>query len=218
MTNVFLSPDDPRLIAVAEPVLREELGSTEVVGYVERMLQVASGEQADRRRSVLVGLAAPQIGIAKRIILVDRAADGRGSVGDLRVYFNPELVERSAEEAEWYEGCFSTGPVCGVVSRPVSITVRAMNLDGAPIRESHSGYVARIFQHEIDHLNGIEFVSHIADDSRLHWVEPEEFPTYRDKEAWREWPRKCSREQWNEIKGIDSARRGSSGSDPLSSE
>ena len=134
--------------------------------------------------------------------MVDIAADAHGGVGDLRAYVNPTIVWRSTEENEWYEACYSTDRVCGIVARPTSIRVEAYDRKGNPIKEEHSGYVARIFQHEVDYLSGLEFVSHIADDSRLHWVEDNEFPLYRDKEAWRNWPVKCSREKWNKIKGL----------------
>ena len=89
-----------------------------------------------------------------------------------------------------------------VVSRPVSIKIRAYNKNGNLVEEGHIGYTARIFQHEIDHLDGIEFVSHITDPDKLHWVENAEFLEYRNKEAWRDWPKKCSRDKWARIKGI----------------
>lgn len=181
----------------------------------------------------MVGLAAPQIGIPKRIILVDVAADGkglpatprkprlpqagtggqvglrggRGLVGDLRVYINPKITWLSKTKGEWYEGCYSTGlpakprklglrggrgRICGIVSRSVSIKIKAFTLQGEALEAKYIGYAARIFQHEIDHLNGKVFVDHIVNPDHLHWVEKKEFPIYRDKEAWRNWPKKAS--------------------------
>ncbi|MCR4305596.1 MAG: peptide deformylase, partial [Candidatus Daviesbacteria bacterium] len=58
--------------------------------------------------------------------------------------------------------------------------------------KKYSGYVARIFQHEIDHLDGKLFLDHIKNPDHLHWVEKKEFPLYRDREAWRNWPKKYS--------------------------
>lgn len=143
----------------------------------------------------MVGLAAPQIGISKRIILVDVKADGKGKVGDLRVYINPEIIWKSKREGEWYEGCFSIKNICGIVSRPTSIKIQAFvlqpgRLQAKFIQEKHKGYVARIFQHEIDHLNGVLFIDHIKEPDKLHRVEDHEFPLYRNKQAWRNWPRK----------------------------
>lgn len=166
------------------------------------MLSVAFGEQKNANVPLLVGLAAPQIGISKRIILVDLSADGKGKLGDLHVFINPEIIWKSAEEAEWYEGCFSTDCVCGVVARSTHIKVRAYTREGELSEDEYHDFVARIFQHEIDHLDGIEFVRHIQDDNKLHWVEGDEFPAYRNNQAWRNWPHKCPRERWEKIKGI----------------
>jgi peptide deformylase len=202
MIEKFVKPNEPVLIKKAEEIKSEEVKSPETQEVIERMLNAAYGEQADRNKPILVGLAAPQIGISKRIILVDVAARGKGNVGDLRVYINPEIVWRSDDEVEWYEGCYSTDRVCGIVSRPNSIKLKALTRNGQFIEEDYEGYTARIFQHEIDHLNGIEFVSHITDDNKLHWVEEDEFPEYRNNEGWRNWPKKCPRDKWEKIKGI----------------
>lgn len=198
----FMAPNDPILVQQAKVIPTNQLTSSKIKELIEKMLNLAYGEQSDRKKPVLVGLAAPQVGISKRIILVDVGADGRGGVSDLRVYLNPEITWMSEAENEWYEGCFSTDRVCGIVSRPTHIKIKAYTKDGKRVEETHHGYVARIFQHEIDHLNGIEFVTHITDDSNLHWVEKNEFPLYRDKEGWRNWPNKCPREKWEKIKGI----------------
>lgn len=198
-SSKFVRPDDPILLKRAKEVV---VDSPETKRVIQRMLSVAYGEQKDRARPILVGLAAPQIGISKRIILVDVKADGKGNTGDLRVYINPEIIWKSKEEQEWYEGCFSTRRVCGIVSRPTNIRIKAYTQDGKETIEEYEGYTARIFQHEIDHLDGIEFVKHVTDDEKLHWVEEWEFPEYRNKESWRHWPRKCPRKKWEKIKGV----------------
>lgn len=198
----FVSPDDPVLVQVAEEIPTNKITSPETQATIEEMLQYAYPEQGDRKLPVLVGLAAPQVGISKRIILVDVKAEGHGVVGDLRVFINPKITWESDEESDWYEGCYSTGPVCGIVSRPVSVRVEAFDRDGNPVTIEPRGYTARIFQHETDHLNGKEFTTHITDDNNLHLVADNEFPQYRDKEAWRNWPKKCPREMWEKIKGI----------------
>lgn len=200
MKRTFVMPSDPILLKHAEAVSVSAITSEETNHIIEEMLGVAYGEQTERTKPLLVGLAAPQIGISKRIILVDVKANGKGEVGDLRVYINPEIVDSSHEEVEWYEGCFSTDRVCGIVSRPKRIKIRACDQTGKKVEETYEGYTARIFQHEIDHLNGQEFTTHITDDNNLHWVEEDEFVEYRNNEAWRNWPKKCSREKWEKIK------------------
>jgi len=198
----FVAPNDPILIKVAKSVDIKDIQSKEIHDSIKEMFEVALGEQKDGSKPLLVGLAAPQIGISKRIILVDVIADGKGKVGDLRLYINPEIIWTSEVQEEWYEGCFSTSRVCGIVSRPVKIRIRAYTVDGVMVDEEYSDYTARIFQHEIDHLDGKEFTAHITDDKKLHWVEKEEFPKYRNEQGWRDWPHKCPREKWNNIKEL----------------
>lgn len=197
----FLEPNDPILVQTALSVPLAEITGPSCQADIEKLLNIAFGEQGERSKPLLVGLAAPQVGVTKRIILVDAAADGKGGVGDLRVYINPEVTWKSDEQTIWYEGCFSTDRVCGIVSRPQSIKVRAYDRHANLMEETLTNYAARIFLHELDHLNGIEFVSHISNDDDLHWVEESEFPAYRKNEAWRTWPHKCSRQKWEQIKG-----------------
>lgn len=198
----FSAPNDPILNKTAQEIPVKEITSPKFKKIIEKMLKFAYPEQSDSKKPILVGLAAPQVKISKRIILVDVKAEGHGVVGDLRVYINPEIVWKSKQENEWYEGCFSTDRVCGIVSRPTKITIKAYTPKGELVEESYEGYTARIFQHEIDHLNGKEFTTHISDDNNLHWVEDSEFPEYRNSEGWRSWPKKCPREKWEKIKGI----------------
>jgi peptide deformylase len=198
----FVPPNNSILNKIADDVDITKILSPEISDLIEQMLNVAYGEQTDRSKPVLVGLAAPQIGISKRIILVDVGADGHGGVSNLQVFINPKIIEYSKDHFEWYEGCYSTDRVCGIVSRPIKIKLSAYDKNGKKIKREYSGYNARIFQHEIDHLNGKEFVTHITNDNNLHWVEEDQFPLYRDKEAWRSWPNKCSRQKWLSIKEV----------------
>jgi len=197
----LIKPNSPKLSQAAEPINKEEIASDQFQQFLAVMLRFAKGEQGDTSRTVLVGLAAPQVGIMKRIILVDTGADGKGDVSQLQAYINPEIVEASREEEEWYEGCYSTGNVTGIVSRPSKVTVKALDRYGNEIIEEHHGYIARIFQHEIDHLDGVRFPSKVAKEENLHKVEPHEFPRYRNQEGWRTLQKKCSWEEWKKIAG-----------------
>lgn len=196
MNKKFLKPNDPRLKKISQKIPADQINSSQVKKIAASMLKIILNEQ--RKHSKGVGLAAPQIGIFKRIILVDVAASKKGPGGDLRVYINPEIIWSYKRKGEWYEGCYSTGKICGIVSRPTSIKIRAFSLGAAtnpPPRcttEKWTGYVARIFQHEIDHLNGRLFIDHIKNPDHLHWVEEREFPIYRNKQAWKNWPKKAS--------------------------
>ena len=94
----FVTPNDPVLLQVSEKVTIDEISSGEVGVIIDQMLRVAYGEQQDSKKPVMVGLAAPQVGISKRIILVDIAANGKGNVGNVNVYLNPEIISSSEEK------------------------------------------------------------------------------------------------------------------------
>lgn len=193
MESPFLKPNDPRLTQVAEPVPVDAITGPEIKRDLERLYELAHAHQADRTKPVLVGICASQIGIPKQIILTDVAADGHGNVGNLRAFINPLITETSADANEWYEGCYSTAPVCGIVSRPTRITFEAYDAEANYVTQTLEGYVARVFQHEIDHLNGQLFTSRVTNPDHLHVVETDDYPKYRDQEGWRNWPKKYAK-------------------------
>lgn len=131
---------DPRLRKVSMPVpaIDENLRQ-----LVQRMFQLM---RADRG----VGLAAPQVGVNLRVFVINPT----GKPEDDRVYVNPTLHDPIGED-EAEEGCLSLPDVRTRVIRARGLRLRATGLDGAPIEETADGYVARIWQHENDHLDGI---------------------------------------------------------------
>lgn len=199
----FVPPDDDILSRPSKLVAVSSMLSDKTQAAVRHMLRIAQGQQGDARRKTMVGLAAPQIGIDARIIIVDVRATGDGSAPQFRVYINPVIVQRSEKTEEGREGCYSTHNVCGIVERAHSVTVEGYNRDGVAITETYTGFPARIIQHEIDHLNGIRFPDLITDLYKLHWVEPAEFGRYR--EEWATWNIRCSRRRWQKIKGDTNA-------------
>lgn len=102
-----------------------------------------------------VGLAAPQIGVSKRIFVMD--ADD-----ELYVFINPELVELSEETEETSEGCLSVPGVDATVTRSIRAIVEGLNLNGERVRLEGKGVTARAIQHEMDHLNGNLYFDHIS--------------------------------------------------------
>lgn len=101
-----------------------------------------------------VGLAAPQVGILKRIFVVD--VDRENSF----VFINPEILETSGEQTG-EEGCLSLPGKCGIVTRPDHVKVRASDLGGNEFEMEAEGLLARAILHENDHLNGILYTSHV---------------------------------------------------------
>lgn len=102
-----------------------------------------------------VGLAGPQIGILKRIVVIDV---GEGPI----VLINPEIVSENGEQCE-IEGCLSLPGVSGTVNRPNKVTVKFTNRDGEEVIMKGKGLLARAFCHEIDHLNGVLFTDKVID-------------------------------------------------------
>ncbi|MEK6778208.1 MAG: peptide deformylase [Candidatus Deferrimicrobiota bacterium] len=105
-----------------------------------------------------VGLAAPQIGVGRRVIVVDVSPMETESLPVALV--NPEIAERSGS-VEGMEGCLSVPGVEGLVPRAESVLVRGLDLQGQPVRIRATGFLARALQHEIDHLDGVLFIDRI---------------------------------------------------------
>ena len=105
-----------------------------------------------------VGLAAPQVGVARRVMIVDL------SVGEdpeqLHVFVNPEIVEESGSVTD-FEGCLSIPGLNEKVERPQAIRVQAQGVDGAPFEMAAEDWLARAICHETDHLHGVLFVDHL---------------------------------------------------------
>ena len=192
----LVGPADPGLSEPASAVLLNEIESPRLQNIIDCMIELARGTTNENRR--MVGLAAPQVGVSERIIIVDQQPTA--SEPDFKVYINPELLAKSDERSENREGCYSTDRVCGIVERSDWVVVQAIDRHGSRMSPQtvEDPFVARVIQHEIDHLDGIRFPDRITDDEKLLWVEHEEFPEFRH--TWAAWPHKCSRERWEAIK------------------
>jgi peptide deformylase len=113
------------------------------------------------------GLAAPQIGVPLRAIVTHIE-------GKTRAVINPEIVEESEDEIEAEEGCLSIPGWYGPVLRKRAVTVRGLGPNGKSVKIKAEDFEARVFQHEIDHLNGILFTERMEDPGKLHRVEDED--------------------------------------------
>lgn len=198
----MVPPNDPVLQQRSALVTTDEISTEPVKQLITRLYEAAEGQRAvrkGRKKRTLVGLAAPQIGESKRIILVDtKVKPSRKYFHKLECFINPEIVWRSRETEEGREGCFSTGPVCGLVRRPIAVKVRALTAEGKPTERIFEGFTARIVQHEIDHLDGIRFPNRIISDHKRHWVHAEELDDYPKR--IKHWPRLCTLAGWEKVK------------------
>ena len=117
-----------------------------------------------------VGLAAPQIGVSLRVIVI-----GLPEEDDI-VLVNPEIVKKAGERSV-DEGCLSVPGYVGQIKRAESITVKGRNQNGKEIRIKADGLLAQALEHEIDHINGVLYVDHLESGNVLHKIEPEEVET-----------------------------------------
>jgi peptide deformylase len=144
-----------------DPVLRVTADAVEEVnGDVKRLVERMTDVM---RQSHGVGLAAPQLGILRRVLVYRVSSDG-----DVHVLINPELRERSDETQSETEGCLSLlgGDLQVPVERHVRVVVAGVDADGEPVEVDAEGLEARVIQHEIDHLDGVLIVDRASKDDR----------------------------------------------------
>lgn len=147
MTLTILTNPNPLLRGISAPVTLEDLASKETQAFIddfEKAMVLHDG----------VGLAAPQVGVTKRIIATNVH-------GKTEAFINPEIIEKSFRTTRSEEGCLSVPGVFGMVKRPKTITVKAFTRDGKEVVLKLSDLSATVFQHEIDHLNGILFIDKV---------------------------------------------------------
>jgi peptide deformylase len=108
-----------------------------------------------------IGLAGPQVGVAKRVIVVDVNDEGGEKLGPFAL-LNPRVVEAGAELDKHEEGCLSIPNVTGVVERPWHVVVEGLDRRGEPVTLEADGMLARCLQHEIDHLDGVLFIDRLS--------------------------------------------------------
>ncbi|MDQ6604020.1 MAG: peptide deformylase [Chloroflexota bacterium] len=122
-----------------------------------------------------VGLAAPQVGVPLRLIVVDIPPDSleEGDPGFQMALYNPRIVRRRGGKEEDEEGCLSLRNMYGPVERDVSVVVRAYDMQDQEIQITADGFLARVLQHEIDHLEGKMFTDYMENpDAQLRYVPP----------------------------------------------
>lgn len=146
---------DPRLRLVSQPVAQVDDTTRALVADLTETMYAAHG----------IGLAAIQVGVAQRILVIDlqneEGEDGK-PVRDPHAYINPEILSVSDELSVYNEGCLSIPEQYAEVTRPAACRVRWLDENGAARDEDLDGLLATCMQHEIDHLNGILFIDHLS--------------------------------------------------------
>jgi peptide deformylase len=161
-----------KIVTVPDEILR--VRTQKVVEFDKKFQQLVDDMVETMRAAPGVGLAAPQVGISKKLVVVEYGDDeNEDAPKKLYVVANAEIVKKSAETEMGIEACLSVPNLIGDVERHVQIVVQGQNKIGKPIRIKAKGWLARIFQHEIDHLNGVLYT-----DLAEHVWQPESEEEY----------------------------------------
>ncbi|HEV2403330.1 MAG TPA: peptide deformylase [Candidatus Saccharimonadales bacterium] len=161
--------DSTNIITLPNKHLRERSKKVKVVdettkGLILGMQQAVLEWEDSRKHEVGVALAAIQVDHPICIVVIRNNFDDK-SDRTFSVFINPIITKYGGEVEEDYEGCLSIPDIYGKVPRHTKVRVRALDEHGKPFRVTAIGFLARIFQHEIDHNNGIVFVDHIKNKS-----------------------------------------------------
>jgi peptide deformylase len=146
---------DPRLREISKPVDQVDDEVRALVADMFETMYAAPG----------IGLAAIQVGVPKRILVIDLQEpeeEGGEPVRDPHVFINPEIVEHSDRDVPYTEGCLSVPDQYAEVDRPDRVRARWLGLDGKLHEEEIEGLLATCLQHEMDHLNGVLFIDHLS--------------------------------------------------------
>lgn len=130
---------------------------------VETMIKAALDWEKDHPHELSVAMAAPQLGINQRIIIIRDDTSDKDQT-KFTALINPEVIKTTGNVVKDHEGCLSVPFIYGLVPRPDKVRIKANLLDGQEVRIKTSGHLARTLLHEIDHLEGILFIDHIKND------------------------------------------------------
>lgn len=157
------------IISLPNPHLRDRskkvgIVTPEVEKVIAGMKAATLDWEASREHEVGVALAAIQVDIPLRIVVIRNDFDNKKD-RTFSVFINPVITKHEGDITEDYEGCLSVPDVYGLVPRHSKVRVKAQDETGREFRITAEGFLARIFQHEIDHTNGLVFIDHIKDNS-----------------------------------------------------
>jgi peptide deformylase len=149
------------IVYLGDPVLREEAAPLSEEEFGDDLKLLIQDMFETMYAAEGIGLAAPQIGISKRILVLDIRDDALPNGGKLALV-NARVVESSKKTGKEVEGCLSIPGVDDSVERPLEVVVAGLNEDGEPVELEASGLFSRALQHEIDHLDGILFPDRLS--------------------------------------------------------
>jgi len=154
-----------KITAYGDPLLRRQ---SDPIDPVDDEIKQLITDMTDTMQAANgVGLAAPQVGVSKMLMLINWSNLDEDRVEKkVTAYINPQILESGGELSSTEEGCLSLPEVWGEVKRPDYIRIKYQNQDGEEVEEDLRDFPARVFQHEIDHLFGILFIDRMSDSDR----------------------------------------------------
>jgi peptide deformylase len=167
-----------KVILLGDERLRQK--AKKVKQFTPNLKKLAQDMLETMRACQGVGLAGPQIGVMQRIFVAeiplpeDENVEPHPQSGRTYILINPEIVNASDKLVEGQEGCLSIPNWQGLVERPEWVEIRAQNIEGHKIKLKVDDLLARIFMHEMDHLDGVLYIDHIKDSEKLWQIEPED--------------------------------------------
>jgi peptide deformylase len=164
------------IVTLPNPVLHER---SKKIGHVDEEIRSLASDmiaatlewEASREHEIGAALAAVQVAKLYRLVVIRNDFDNREDKS-FSVFINPEIARAEGEPTEELEGCLSVRDIYGSVARFPKVKIKALNLDGKPVRVTATGFLARVFQHEIDHTNGQVFTDRITDPHKLFRLLP----------------------------------------------
>jgi peptide deformylase len=164
------------IITIPNLTLRER---SKKIGHIDDEIRQLAADmiaatldwEAGREHEFGAALAAVQIAQLHRLVVIRNDFDNKEDKS-FSVFVNPEIAKSEGEPTEELEGCLSVKDIYGSVSRYPKVKVKALNLDGQPVRITATGFLARVFQHEIDHTNGIVFTDRVTNPHKLFRLLP----------------------------------------------
>lgn len=157
-TNIISLPNDH----LRQRSKKVGIVSAEVKKLIEDMKAATLDWEASRKHEVGVALAAIQVDVSLRVVVIRSDFNDKANK-DFSVFINPEITKYEGRLEDDFEGCLSVPDIYGKVRRYTKVRVRAQDEHGRYFRVTAEGFLARVFQHEIDHTNGIVFIDRIKD-------------------------------------------------------
>ena len=159
------------IVTIPNPILKQRskrIGhiDAEIQDLAKDMINATLDWEASREHEFGAALAAVQVARLYRVIVIRDDFDDKTNKS-FSVFINPEIVKAEGEPTEELEGCLSVTDIYGSVARYPKVKVKALSLDGRPVRVTATGFLARVFQHEIDHTNGLVFVDRVENPRKL---------------------------------------------------